>query len=325
MTFAVKFRENDGSVRTETVQAANRDECFAQMKARGISPISIVTHKSEIANADVANLYGKIFNVKSLALCLIGIGLFAGGIGVALHFSGNDSKSTESVPIKKNTTKSRPKPITSPKPAPIPVEKPKMMPVKNKEGWVLKPAPGGKMTLQRPGPDQEVIHESPLDKYWKKPIFKTMPENKLAGLLRLRPGARIIANKFLPGEEASWMRAMQRPIEYAETDTDEDRKLREDVQAIKDEIMKQVNAGKKIQDVVEAEYERINEQAAYREKMAQTLYLLKREGTPEEVEEFLKEANPILKEQGMIPLNGNSAPPKGLKKAHFEDKLQGDN
>ena len=118
------------------------------------------------------------------------------------------------------------------------------------------------------------------------------------------------------------MRAMQRPIEYAETDTDEDRKLREDVQAIKDDIMKQVNAGKKIQDVVEAEYERINEQAAYREKMAQTLYLLKKEGTPEEVEEFLKEANPILQEQGMMPLSGSSAPPKGLKKKQ-EDDSQG--
>lgn len=325
MTFSVKFRGIDGSIRTETVQATDREECFAQMKSRGISPIGVITAKAKISNDGRVPLVRQIFNIKSLMLFSLGLGLLAGGIGVTSYFRGKSSKSTASVPIKKKPKKQKAKPIASPKPTPIPVAKPKTPSVPNRDGWVLKPAPGGKMTLQRPGPDQEVIHESPLDKYWKKPIFKTMPENKLAGLLRLRPGARIIANRFLPGEEESWLRAMRRPIQYEETDSAEDRKLREDVQAIKDEIIKQVDAGKSVREVVEAEYDRINEQAAYREKMAQTLYLLKKEGTPEEVEEFLKEANPILKEQGMIPLNGNSAPPKGLKKAYFEHKHQGNN
>ena len=41
MTFAVTFRGADGALREEAVEAASRGECFAQMKARGIVPVSV--------------------------------------------------------------------------------------------------------------------------------------------------------------------------------------------------------------------------------------------------------------------------------------------
>ena len=41
MTFTVTYRGADGAVRTEAVEAANRAECFAQMKARGIVPMGV--------------------------------------------------------------------------------------------------------------------------------------------------------------------------------------------------------------------------------------------------------------------------------------------
>jgi len=41
MTFTVTYRGADGAVVTEAVEAASRRECFAQMKARGITPMGV--------------------------------------------------------------------------------------------------------------------------------------------------------------------------------------------------------------------------------------------------------------------------------------------
>ena len=41
MTFTVTYRGADGALREECVEAASRGECFAQMKARGIVPMSV--------------------------------------------------------------------------------------------------------------------------------------------------------------------------------------------------------------------------------------------------------------------------------------------
>ena len=41
MQFTVTFRATDGSMATEVVEATNRTDCFAQMKARGIAPLNV--------------------------------------------------------------------------------------------------------------------------------------------------------------------------------------------------------------------------------------------------------------------------------------------
>jgi len=41
MTFTVTYRGAEGGLREEVVEAANRSECFAQMRARGIVPVSV--------------------------------------------------------------------------------------------------------------------------------------------------------------------------------------------------------------------------------------------------------------------------------------------
>ena len=41
MTFTVTYRGADGALREERIEAANRAECFAQCRARGIAPLSV--------------------------------------------------------------------------------------------------------------------------------------------------------------------------------------------------------------------------------------------------------------------------------------------
>ena len=41
MTFAATYRDADGALREERLEASSRGECFAQMKARGIAPMSV--------------------------------------------------------------------------------------------------------------------------------------------------------------------------------------------------------------------------------------------------------------------------------------------
>ena len=41
MTFTATYRDADGALREERLEASSRGECFAQMKARGIAPMSV--------------------------------------------------------------------------------------------------------------------------------------------------------------------------------------------------------------------------------------------------------------------------------------------
>ena len=348
MIFTVTYRGTDGAAKECRMEAESRGDCFTQCRKSNIVPLSVregdfVSRRgAEARRGDtggkglfsrrrrgerrdgwgmdgrVARVEGKgrvVVSVVSVAL----VALIGGGVWWWMHDEAlpqENEKDRKSGLIKEVTPAKAPKPI---------VEEPAVtneVPNVKTNGWVLRRGPHGKMTLRPPGPDQNVHHPSTLDGYWPKSIFLTTPETKLAGLLRMKPGARILANRFLPGEEEAWLRAMKTPIKYEETDTPEDRQLREDVQALKEEILKQVESGKSIKEVMEAEYERLNEQAAYREKLAQTLYLLKKEGTQEEVDEYLKTVNPMLREQGMMPLSGSKAPPKGRKAEYFRKKAE---
>ena len=347
MIFTVTYRGTDGAVKECRMEAESRGECFAQCRARGIAPTSVKEANSvsrrgrgerrdargtdgrAAAFAKATAAEGRVGGRRTggdrvegkVVACVLSASLFAsicGGLWWWMHGEAlpqENEKDKRSGLIKEVTPAKAPKPVEEPA---VTNEVPNV----KTNGWVLRRGPHGKMTLRPPGPDQNVHHPSTLDDYWPKSIFLTTQETKLAGLLRMRPGARIIANRFLPGEEEAWLRVMKTPIRYEKTDTPEDRQLREDVQAIKEEILKQVESGKSIKEVMEAEYERLNEQAAYREKLAQTLYLLKKEGTQEEVDEYLKTVNPMLREQGMMPLSGSKAPPKGRKAEYFRKKAE---
>ena len=41
MTYTVRYRAGDGTLREETVEAAGRAECVAALQARGIVPVSV--------------------------------------------------------------------------------------------------------------------------------------------------------------------------------------------------------------------------------------------------------------------------------------------
>ena len=351
MIFTVTYRGTDGAVKECRMEAESREDCFTQCRKNNIVTMNVreensVSRRGRGERRDARGKDGRAAAFakataaegrvrgrgkggsrvdraeRKVVACVLYASLFAsicGGLWWCMHgetLPQENEKDKKSGLIKEVTPAKAPKPV---------VEKPVVtneVPNVKTNGWVLRRGPHGKMTLRPPGPDQNVHHPSTLDEYWPKSIFLTTQETKLAGLLRMRPGARIIANRFLPGEEEAWLRVVKTPIRYEETDTPEDRQLREDVQAIKEEILKQVESGKTIKEVMEAEYDRLNEQAAYREKLAQTLYLLKKEGTQEEVDEYLKTVNPMLREQGMLPLSGSKAPPKGRKAEYFRKKAE---
>ena len=48
MTFTVTYRAKDGALREERVEAANRAECVAECRRRGIAPTKIAEGKPEI-------------------------------------------------------------------------------------------------------------------------------------------------------------------------------------------------------------------------------------------------------------------------------------
>ena len=65
MTFTVTYRGADGAVRTEAVEAANRGECFAQMKARGVAVLG-VKEDAATKNAKAAKGIGRAERVERI-------------------------------------------------------------------------------------------------------------------------------------------------------------------------------------------------------------------------------------------------------------------
>ena len=59
MTFTVTYRDAGGALREEAVEAAGRAECFAQMKARGIVPVSVKDGKRKGSGKNAASQDGE--------------------------------------------------------------------------------------------------------------------------------------------------------------------------------------------------------------------------------------------------------------------------
>ena len=125
----------------------------------------------------------------------------------------------------------------------------------------------------------------------------------LAGLISAPPGARVLASGFIPGEEERYRAALESEVKFEERDTEEERELKEFMIDVKKELKEAVANGEKITDIIQQLRDERNALANYRDKLRMNYFILKKEGTPEEAEQYRKESNEILKEYGMQPLH----------------------
>lgn len=312
MNFTVTYRGADGSRVSEIIEAADKSACFAELSRRGISAISIVEGGVRKSVRDVGTALPKraIF-LSALVLVLVGIGVWL--------FSGGDAKR----PVKAEKT---PKAIPAVTPAAT---------NRTAEGRLIKrhrrPKSVQKLTasigtlpdlptLEKP---KRVYGEINGSNIFPRALFKTREENHLAGLVGAKPGERCLLNGFMPGEEERYLASLDVPVEMDESDTPQEREMREYMIELKKELKERVAAGEKITDIVQKARDDLNELANMRDKIGMKFNLLQKEGSVEEIMQYYEEANGILAEYGMDPLKLRSNKLE-LYQTYMERKKQED-
>ena len=307
-TFTVRFRRVDGRICEEVFEASSRSDVFAKLKNKGITPISVRDGGKVVSvkSKDEPRQQKGRFWMRHAAIAAVVIaGCVVGWLLMAPQ-------------------------ATPPK---VPVEKPEKPKAVERPAVTNAPKVRHIVRGRKPDVEQKVTaNTGPLPpqplimppKYgeingtniFPRPLFKTREENMLAGLVSAPPGARVLASGFLPGEEERYRAALDSVVEFEDRDTDEERSLKNFMIGLKEELKAAVAKGEKITDIVQQLRDERNALANYRDKLRMNYFMLKKEGTPEEAEQYRTEANEILKEYGMQPLGdgvfrGRRHPKKG--------------
>lgn len=341
MTYTITYRNKDGKTDLMQLEASDRSAVFAELSKRGISAIRVEEAVGKAKPRKPANSKGG----KSPA---IGKGIVAGAVVVAAavgawYFltrgTGNGEQGPDNSPKKPakiaETVPSLPTPakVTEEKPKPEPVQM-----VTNRHGKVVqrkKPetyvdAAGveryvkgnGRVPLKNPEKYlvKSVVHPNAY------PDFKHDCENEIANLLTIESGGMIFGDREYDKRfEQDFVQALMEPVEITEEDSEEDRRIKENVEAVKHELAERIKQGENLGDILTAEREEIRRLAQYKQQMEEIFHEQLSTGeiqTEQDLDDFCKAVNTMLESKGIEPfkISGLMRRRLGLDRAKNQDK-----
>ena len=323
MTFTVTYRGKDGAKRGECIDAANRAECVAECKRRGITPVAIREGgrgKSAASPKSAAQgavpRYG-IWRAAILAAAVLAV------VGSLWWWLGSD----EALP-KQNEAKQKP---TA---APRDVKTPDSMPVvnaTNAPAAAHNAAKRNTATPQAPDPtaptapmhmgrrivgisattnaDGTVVERIRTDdgKLHSKvysvaePVLTTRTDQLLAMAVE-GDGNGPPMPAATKADEQQFLESLKKPIEILETDTPDVRALKEKVIQARADMVELLAQGRGFSEVL-AEHQKLQaENAAVRRDVAKELRSLMDSGDTAAALEYRKRMNAALEQMGIAPL-----------------------
>jgi len=335
----VTYRGKDGARREEVVEAAGRAECFAQMKARGIVPVSVKEGaslgerasrpfrsraKTGPRNAQDARCpsgggkpQSSILNLKSLII-LAAVLAAAGGAWWWLAARedarppepkadkvvkdvkvARDVKDLKGIKPSKGLNGGKDR---KPKAAPKPTE-----PVAKTGGT---PQPGTVLSVRTNdnnlvitevvGPDgKKRLETTEL----RKPIFSNPSDQLIAAAMSASIGGGQMAPLPL-GPESDWQfkAAMKKPILDDPDDTEEVKRMKQVVRETRQQIAELMEQGQSFADILTQHRELWNENVKIRDGVVAEYRKIARSGNEEEARRYLNTMNAALGQMGIPPL-----------------------
>ena len=338
MTYEISYRNKDGKIEQMQLDASDRSAVFAELSKRGITAIRIEEATGKKKPRKPANSKGG----KSPA---IGKGIVAGAVVVAAavgawYFLLPKTETPVENKEKKPATIAATAP-SLPTPAKVTEEKPKPEPVQmvtNRHGKVVqrkKPetyvdAAGveryvkgnGRVPLKNPEKYlvKSVVHPNAY------PDFKHDCENEIANLLTIESGGMIFGDREYDKRfEQDFVQALMEPVEITEEDSEEDRRIKENVEAVKHELAERIKQGENLGDILTAEREEIRRLAQYKQQMEELFHEQLSTGeiqTEQDLDDFCKAVNTMLESKGIEPfkISGLMRRRLGLDRAKNQDK-----
>lgn len=212
-------------------------------------------------------------------------------------FSGENEKS----PSKEKAEKSHVRDVSEKKEK----ESVKVQP-KSRHDAKWKPEAEPDKTANVPPPAQaarDVIEFGKLhEKFFGRPLFKSRSDNFLAGLLSATPGDCFIEPSIPADFDEQFKKSLNDKIERQPEDTEDDIAVKEAVMAVKDQLKACLDKGQAPSEVVQDAYDDLRKVYEYREQLQNNLALLREAGSVKDVEDYLAEANEMLKEYNSPPI-----------------------
>ena len=328
MTFTITYRSAEGALRTEAVDAANRAECLAQMRTRGIVPMSVKEGNFASRNGNgrpgsvIVRKGGRnawaVRSTKTIpyVLLVIFVLLVGGGIGMWfwLHKSERLSDKPEvpkSTALPKEVTPATaPKPIIEPAVTNVSAETPKKPKTYIDEKGVERYMSGARVF------DPKRPRREPIKVVREPPLFHSWAENQIATLLTLKPGTTLFGtrrfdNKFLQ----SFKQSLTQKIEFLDTDTEEQRQVKQAVIEAKEELAAAMNRGEDVCEIMKESYSELQRLAEYKRDLEKRLREIASnpEMTGEDITFVIGEANKLLASKGIAPIKGTPLLRRNMK------------
>ena len=135
--------------------------------------------------------------------------------------------------------------------------------------------------------------------------FKYTSEEQIAGLLEITPGSMVFG-RMSYGEKfvEDFKKSLTEDILFLETDSDYDKRLKEDVIATKKELKDALDRGEDIGEILTNTRRQLQELGIYRKKLKKQFEEFRREcpRTSEELKNFVDAVNVMLTESGARPI-----------------------
>lgn len=252
MTFTVKYRSNDGKIREERIEAANRSECVAKCKAQGIAPISV--RDGGVSNAEVQRRGDRRERRERSRLLWLLAGIIVVtiiGIFWLLPFFGDREKpkTANHVVVIKNAPRPNPKASAQnsniEKPKPI-VPSKTISPTSIVEVISVRTNSNGAIIERYRRADGKTAKRISFP----PPIFKSASDSVLALIAQVKPGQSMAPLPANPITDEEFLESLKDPIVLEKNDSAEIKALKTSVVALRAEIKALLDQGRSVNEIL---------------------------------------------------------------------------
>ena len=306
MIFTVTYRDRTGAKREESVEANSRDAAFAAMKARGIVPAAVRAGATKPRNTrNTAVPY-----IIAVAFVL----LLAGGAWWWLGRAGARPSRVVDVPVKSKAMPKEVKPSVAKGAKAVPVR-----PVRPMRKPIVPKTPEERLAFIKKIYGDNIpenlksevyfLEHPPTTTYRPMPrpedVFKHPSEKTIAAVLLLKPGAFVMQRTVYDESfDEDFKKAMAEPTSIEDGDSDADRELKAAVSEVKAEFAERMAKGEKPSEIMTKAMEEAYELGKFTREIDEMLQEVEDDPTKtnQDVEDFVKAANELLKEKGLEQL-----------------------
>lgn len=301
MTFAVTYRDKNGALREESVEAAGRSECVAALRARGITPVSVREGKSRKAgDSKRTTANGRTALVAALAIAAaISAGVWwwmaarpeATPSKPATSRSAKQTKDKKPAAAKTNTAA----PATTAKTNAAEVAE-AVKPKERHDTVSIHTNNMGKVVEKWIGSDGQ-LHMSV--RYASKPVFDNASDDQLAMAVGGDGMREIPPIPMTASSEKEFLESLKKPIVIEDTDSEDVKRLKQAVSEAREQMKQMIDNGMSYREAL-AEHQRlVNENVETRNKCMAELKQLVDSGDKAGAESYLKTMNAALAQMGI--------------------------